>query len=72
MLDATELARHLVEAHDWTQAVKLYEQETFERVVEPATHAAEAAATDLTHIGLELTLEHVRQYAEMRAEFVPA
>ncbi|KRB23600.1 MULTISPECIES: FAD-dependent oxidoreductase [Mesorhizobium] len=67
MLDAAELARHLVEAGDWRQAVKLYEQEMFERVVEPATHAAEAAATELSHIGLELTLEHVRQHAQMRA-----
>ncbi|TPM38118.1 NAD(P)/FAD-dependent oxidoreductase [Mesorhizobium sp. B2-3-4] len=66
MLDAAELARHLVEADDWTQAVRLYEQEMFDRVVEPATHAAEAAATELSHIGLELTLEHVRRHAEMR------
>lgn len=72
MLDAAELARHLTEASDWKEAVKLYEQEMFERVVEPATHAAEAAATELSHIGLELTLEHVRQHAEMRAQMVAA
>lgn len=72
MLDAAELARHLVEAGDWTQAVKLYEQEMFERVVEPATHAAEAAATELSHVGLELTLEHVRRHAQMRADMARA
>lgn len=72
MLDAAELGRHLVEAGDWTQAVKLYEQEMFERVVEPATHAAEAAATELSHISLELTLEQFRQHAEMRGEVAAA
>lgn len=44
----------------------------FERVVEPATHAAKAAATELSHIGLELTLDHVGQHAEMRAEVAAA
>jgi 2-polyprenyl-6-methoxyphenol hydroxylase-like FAD-dependent oxidoreductase len=72
MLDAAELARHLAEAGEWKEAVKLYEQEMFDRVVEPATHAAEAAATELSHIGPELTLEHVRRHAEMRAEMAAA
>jgi hypothetical protein len=44
----------------------------FERVVEPATHAAEAAATELSHISLELTLEQFRQHAEMREELAAA
>jgi len=67
MLDAAELARHLIAADDWQEAVSLYEHEMFVRVVEPATHAAEAAATELSHIGPELTLAQVRQHAEMRA-----
>jgi 2-polyprenyl-6-methoxyphenol hydroxylase-like FAD-dependent oxidoreductase len=33
MLDAAELARHLAETGDWIEAVRLYEQEMFERVV---------------------------------------
>ncbi|MBN9218967.1 MAG: FAD-dependent monooxygenase [Mesorhizobium sp.] len=66
MLDAAELARHLVEAGDWREAVRLYERDMFERVIEPAADAAEAAATELSHIGPELTLEHVRRHAQMR------
>lgn len=67
MLDAAELARHFVEVEDWKGAVSLYEREMFERIVEPAGEAAEAAATELSHIGQELTLAHIRRHAEMRA-----
>ena len=45
MLDAAELARHLLSSDDWREAVRMAETAMFERVIEPATHAAEAVAT---------------------------
>ena len=51
MLDAAELARHLAEAADWRDAVRSYEAEMFKRVIEPASFAAEAADTELSHLG---------------------
>jgi 2-polyprenyl-6-methoxyphenol hydroxylase-like FAD-dependent oxidoreductase len=62
MLDAAELGRHLLEYSDWKAAVKAYEAEMFVRVVEPAEQAAEAVATELSHVGLELTLQHLREH----------
>jgi 2-polyprenyl-6-methoxyphenol hydroxylase-like FAD-dependent oxidoreductase len=62
MLDAAELGRHLVEADDWKTGVSTYEAEMFARVVEPAAYAAEAAATELSHIGQELTLKHMNEH----------
>ena len=64
MLDAAELGAHLIKESDWKAAVKLYEEEMFVRVVEPATQAAEAAATELSHLGVELTMEHIRHYLQ--------
>lgn len=64
MLDAAELAAHLIKESDWVEAVKRYEEAMFVRVVEPATHAAEAAATELSHLGLELTMEHIRRHLQ--------
>lgn len=61
MLDAAELARHLLSSDDWREAVRMAETAMFERVIEPATHAAEAVATALSHVGLELSLEHFKQ-----------
>lgn len=66
MLDAAELARHLIEADDWRDAVRTFEAEMFSRVIQPAEEAAEAAATELSHLGLELTLQHVQAHVEMR------
>ncbi|MGO1075276.1 FAD-dependent oxidoreductase [Inquilinus sp. CA228] len=66
MLDAAELGRHLAEAADWTDAVRRYETEMFARVVEPAGRAAEAVATELSHIGLELTLRQMSEHAAGR------
>lgn len=66
MLDAAELARQLLENDDWRHAVKTYEAEMFERVVEPAEHAAEAVATELSHLGAELSLQHYKAHLEAR------
>ncbi|WP_315838293.1 NAD(P)/FAD-dependent oxidoreductase [Bradyrhizobium prioriisuperbiae] len=68
MLDAAELARHLSESSDWREAVKTFEEEMFSRVVEPATGAAEAAATELSHVSLELSLAHYRAYMTAQGE----
>lgn len=62
MLDAAELGRHLVEADDWKTGVSTYEAEMFARIVEPAAYAAEAVATELSHIGQELTLKHMNEH----------
>lgn len=66
MLDAAELGRHLAEAADWSEAVRRYETGMFARVAEPAARAAEAVATELSHIGLELTLRQMREHAAGR------
>ncbi len=66
MLDAAELARHLIEDKNWPDAVRAYEAEMFERVTEAAQQSAEAAATELSHIGLELTLQHIQMHMDMR------
>lgn len=66
MLDAAELARQLLENDDWRQAVKTYEAEMFERVMEPAEHAAEAVATELSHLGAQLSLQHYKAHLEAR------
>ena len=68
MLDAAELGRQLLENDDWKNAVKAYETDMFERVVEPAEHAAEAVATELSHLGAELSLQHYKAHLEARLE----
>lgn len=67
MLDATELARQLLESNDWRNAVRAYEADMFKRVIEPAEHAAEAVATELSHLGAELSLQHYKAHLEARA-----
>ena len=67
MLDAAELARRLSEQADWDAAVEAYEAEMFVRIVEPAHGAAEAAATELSHLGLELSLAHLKSHVAERA-----
>ncbi|UFX43746.1 FAD-dependent monooxygenase [Bradyrhizobium sp. 41S5] len=67
MLDAVELAAHLVGSNDWREAVRTYEAGMFVRVAQPAGEAAEAAATELSHISQELTLAHHQAYMQMRA-----
>ncbi|NYH15696.1 FAD-dependent oxidoreductase [Paraburkholderia bryophila] len=62
MLDAAELARALGEGVDWKAAVSAYETQMFERVVEPATFSAEAAAVQLSHDGLAHALTHLRMH----------
>ena len=68
MLDAAELARQLLEKDDWKNAVKAYEAEMFERVIEPAEHAAEAVATELSHLGAELSLQHYQAHLDARLQ----
>lgn len=63
MLDAAELAMQLVDGGDWDAAVAAYEAHMFERIVEAAEASAEAAATQLSHDGLALSLEHWRSHA---------
>ncbi|OWK45704.1 FAD-dependent oxidoreductase [Fimbriiglobus ruber] len=60
LFDAAELARWIAESEDWAEAVRAYEADMFERVVESAAHAAEAVATLLSHDDPALTLEHLR------------
>ncbi|OKO77140.1 NAD(P)/FAD-dependent oxidoreductase [Bradyrhizobium sp. NAS96.2] len=67
MLDAAELAGHLVGSPDWREAVPAYEAEMFARVAGPAGEAAEAAATELSHIGQQLTLAQHQAHMQMRA-----
>ncbi len=62
MLDAADLAMRLIEQVGWARAVKDYEQQMFERVVQAAAGSAEAAATELSHDSLALALEHMRMH----------
>jgi len=66
MHDAAELARLLAERADWASAVAEYETRMFARVVEPAKDAADAAATQLSHVGQALTLEMYRNHQAMQ------
>jgi len=66
MLDAADLGRQLLEGDDWKNAVKAYETDMFERVIEPAEHAADAVATELSHLGAELSLQHYKAHLEAR------
>ena len=72
MLDAAELARHLAEATDWRDAVRSYEAEMFKRVIEPASFAAEAAATELSHLGHEPMIQQMKAHVAARAQAAPA
>ncbi len=67
MLDAAELARHLTDADDWREAVRNYEAEMFQRVIEPASFAAEAVATELSHLGHAPMIAHMKAHVAARA-----
>ena len=67
MLDGAELGRLLIEHNDWRVAVRNYERDMFARVAGPAAHAAEAVATELSHLGPELSLQHMQGYIAARA-----
>jgi 2-polyprenyl-6-methoxyphenol hydroxylase-like FAD-dependent oxidoreductase len=72
-LDAAELAEKLSANADWDQAVQAYEQYVFGQVVEAAGQSAEAAATQLSHDGLALTVERYRAHQrEHAAALMPA
>jgi len=62
MLDAAELAARLAGNPDWAEAVAGYEEHMFERVVEAAAGSADAAATQLSHDGLALTVARHRSH----------
>lgn len=66
MLDAAELAMQLVGDKDWDAAVAAYEAHMFERVLVAAEGSAEAAATQLSHDGLALSLDHWRSHAALQ------
>ena len=67
MLDGAELGRLLIEHDDWRVGVSSYERDMFVRVTGPAAHAAEAVATELSHLGPELSLQHMQGYLAARA-----
>jgi 2-polyprenyl-6-methoxyphenol hydroxylase-like FAD-dependent oxidoreductase len=66
MLDGAELGRHIAESDDWREAVRCYEAEMFTRVAAPAADAADAVATELSHIGLALSIRHMQGYVDAR------
>ncbi|MBV8618775.1 MAG: FAD-dependent monooxygenase [Curvibacter sp.] len=76
LLDAVELGRHLVAAHqqgrDWDAALQQAETTMFERVIEAAAGSAEAAAEQLSHDGEALTLEHMIRHHAPSAPLAPA
>lgn len=62
MLDAAELAQLLIDSEDWAGAVAEYETQMFTRVIDVAEASAEAAATQLSHDGLALTVAMYRSH----------
>ncbi|NWC94852.1 MULTISPECIES: NAD(P)/FAD-dependent oxidoreductase [unclassified Pseudomonas] len=62
MLDGAELARHLIENTSCSEAVHAYEAEMFERIEPIARDSAEAAATQLSHDDIALSLAHFRSH----------
>lgn len=62
MLDAAELAQHLLETPDCSSAVQAYENHMFERVIPAAQGSAEAAAIQLSHDSLALSLAHLHHH----------
>jgi 2-polyprenyl-6-methoxyphenol hydroxylase-like FAD-dependent oxidoreductase len=66
MLDAAELGRYLCECKDWGDAIQRYESEMFVRVREHAQNAADAVATELSHVGQELSLQHLMEHVRQQ------
>lgn len=62
MLDAAELAQHLLQTPDCSAAVQAYENHMFERVMPAARDSAEGAATQLSHDSLALSLAHLHHH----------
>jgi len=62
MLDAAELAQHLLETPDGSKAVQAYENHMFERVMPAAQGSAEGAALQLSHDSVALSLAHLHQH----------
>ena len=62
MLDAAELAQHLLHTPDGSAAVQAYENHMFERVIPAAQGSAEGAAIQLSHDSLALSLAHLHQH----------
>ncbi|WP_114240308.1 NAD(P)/FAD-dependent oxidoreductase [Dyella sp. C9] len=66
LLDAAELARRLVETDDWRSAVRDYESDMFSRVEAAAKASAEAAATELSHVAISLSLDAMKGHMRNR------
>ena len=66
MFDAAELGRLLTSQPDWREAVRTFEAAMFERVREPASRAARAVVTQLSHDSLAITLGHFQRQVAMR------
>lgn len=62
MHDAAELARHLIERSSCAEAVQAYEAEMFERIEPIARDSADAAATQLSHDDIALSLAHFHSH----------
>ena len=62
MLDAAELAQHLLHTPDCSAAVQAYENHMFERVIPAAQGSAEGAAIQLSHDSLALSLAFLNQH----------
>lgn len=60
MRDAAELGRLLSESNDWREAVRIYELEMFERVLDSARDASHGIATALSHMQLEIAVEEMQ------------
>jgi len=67
MRDAVELAAALTKPGDWAAAVTAYEAAMFERVAEAAEGSAEGAAVQMSHVGLELSMEHLQRHRASHA-----
>ncbi|WP_439865179.1 FAD-dependent oxidoreductase [Pseudomonas antarctica] len=62
MLDAAELAQHLLRTPDGSKAVQAYENHMFERVIPAAQGSSEGAATQLSHDNLALSLAQLHHH----------
>ncbi len=67
LLDAAELGRHLIETPAWRQAVQAHEEAMFARILDTAQGSADAIATELSHVGLQLSMETMQQHARAHA-----
>lgn len=62
MLDAAQLAQQLIDGSSCSDAVQAYESAMFERVMPTAKDSADAAATQLSHDDIGLSLAHLHSH----------